>query len=236
VLDSAPDTPAPRVPCTRGARERDNEETERRRSPEPAATDPLNRLALAAQQGDRESLEALSRRLHPRLTRVALALGTPPDDVPDVVQETLLTAWKNLHLFDSARGSLMGWILPGLRGRVLNRARGHGRRSRLARALERWLTGRRQRIVPDQEAVEARLTLAKLVGGLTPRQREVVAFYELEGLSARETGRLLGISAAGVRSIARQAVQRLKSEARRLRDAPSESKRPTGPDAPGGER
>ena len=61
-------------------------------------------------------------------------------------------------------------------------------------------------------AVEARLTLRRLLDRLTRRQREVIALYEIDGLSAEEVAGILGISAAGVRSLARDARRRLSEE------------------------
>ena len=96
--------------------------------------------------------------------------------------------------------------------RARNRGRGLARRRRLLEAV-RVVT---RRASPAGVAgVEARLTLERLVGALTERQREVVALYEIAGLRAEEAAELLGVSAAGVRSMARDARRKLAAEASR---------------------
>lgn len=179
-------------------------------------TPSLGALAVAARDGDASAAEQLCDIARPRLTRIALAFGAPPDEVPDLVQEVLLAGWRNLGQFDRRKGTFIAWLVPGLRGRVHNQIRSRGRWNRALeklKLLRNWQAGQKRMA---QDAVEARLTVRKLLQVLTERQREVVALYEIEGLSARETGRVLGMSEAGVRSIARDARNRLRHEARCL--------------------
>lgn len=168
------------------------------------------RLALQARAGDRGAQEAMLEQARPRLVRMALAFGAPPDDVPDLVQEVLLGAWRNFDALDPDKGTFLSWVARGLHGRVANLRRGHGRRSHF---FDRW----RQESEGDSEqphgAVEARLTLAKLVDCLSPRQRDVIALYELGGLSGKETAQVLGIRESAVRSIARDARKALTRSA-----------------------
>lgn len=175
----------------------------------------LEDLAEAAQKGDLAAADRLCEVAQVRLTRLALAFGVPPDEVPDLVQEVLEAGWRNLLLFDRGRGSFIAWLVPGLRGRMRNRLRAASRFQRCKERFEQQLQ-RHTRWRREQESAEARLLLARLLRGLTARQREVVALYELEELSAREVAGLLGLSEAGVRSIARDARKRLLQEAQRL--------------------
>lgn len=164
----------------------------------------------AAREGDEAAADRLYSEVRPGLLRTALALGVDPDRAADLVQETLWSAHRNLHRFDPAKASFPGWLGMILVRRVRNRWRGLARRKRLLDAL-RWV---RPTVSPaGPEAVEARLTLRRLLEGLTPRQREVVALYEIAGLGADEVARLMGISPAGVRSLARDARLRLSKEA-----------------------
>lgn len=176
----------------------------------------LEDLAAAAQAGDGAAADALYRGAHARLTRIALALGASPDDTPDLVQEALLAGWRHLERFDPRQGSFVGWLVPGLKGRLLNRRRGVGRKLGFLERFGRAQPSPEGAAQQTRDALEARLTVSKLLAGLTDRQREVVALYELGGLSARETASLLGIGESGVRSIARDARRRLHDEARRL--------------------
>lgn len=160
------------------------------------------RLALQARAGDRRAQEAMLELARPRLVRMALAFGAPPDDVPDLVQEVLIGAWRNFEALDPDKGSFLSWVARGLHGRVANLRRGHGRRTHF---FDRWRHESEDGSEEPHSAVDARLTLAKLVGSLSPRQRDIVALYELGGLSGKETANVLGIRESAVRSIARDA-------------------------------
>lgn len=172
----------------------------------------LAQWATAARHGDRDAADRLLAAARPRLTRMALAFGAAPDDVPDLVQDVLIVAWRRLEDFDPARGSFIAWLAGGLHGRVANLRRGAGRLGLFLDRLRDAVQATPQEERP-QEKVDARMTLDRLLQSLAPRQRDVVALYELGGLSGKETARVLGIGEAAVRSIARDARQALKAAA-----------------------
>lgn len=153
-----------------------------------------------------EDVAAGLERLRPRLLRLALALRTLPEDAEDAVQETLLAAHRSRSSFDPATGTLETWTAAILVRRLRNRKRAWLRRIRFLSTFGREP---KAQAAPGSEAVEARLTLARLLAALTPRQREVVALYEIAEWSADETARVLGMTPAGVRSVARDARRRL---------------------------
>jgi len=171
--------------------------------------DPLAALVDAARGGDADATDRLYSSVRPRLLRIALALGVDPDDAADLVQETLWSAHRNLGRFDAGRASFEGWLGTILVRRARNRWRAlaRGRRLLTAFAASAWTSSE-----APSRAVEARLTLARLLDRLSRRQREVIALYEIDGLSAEEVAGILGISAAGVRSMARDARRRLAEE------------------------
>ena len=171
--------------------------------------DPLAALVDAARGGDEAATSRLYAHVRPRLLRIALALGVDPDGAADLVQETLWSAHKNLARFDAARASFEGWLGTILVRRTRNRWRSVARGRRLLKA---FAASARTSIEPGAHAVEAKLTLHRLLEPLTQRQREVVALYEIDGLSADEVAGILGISPAGVRSMARDARRRLAAE------------------------
>jgi RNA polymerase sigma factor (sigma-70 family) len=153
--------------------------------------------------------------LRPKLIRIALALGIDPEDAKDLAQESLLSAHRNLERFDASKGSFEGWMSVILVRRARSWQRSANRRWKMLNAFR---ASAPKKASATSGAVEARLTLQRLLRELTPRQREVVALYEIGGLSAAEAGEHLDMTAAGVRSIARDARQRLTACARRVGD------------------
>jgi len=174
----------------------------------------LARLALAARASRGAEEERLWQAARPRLVRIALALGVPAADVPDLVQDALFAAHRALRRFDPGAGSFEGWIGTIIVRRAQNLARSRRRRRRFLDALRTIGLPVAPRSAPALDRLEARLVIERLLGCLSVSQREVVALYEFGEMDAAEAARVLGISAAGVRSIARDARRRLAEEAR----------------------
>jgi RNA polymerase sigma-70 factor (ECF subfamily) len=164
---------------------------------------------------DAQATDRLFAEARPRLIRVALSLGVDPDAAADLVQESLLSAHRNFHRFDPGKGSFEGWTSVILLRRARNLQRSRRRRWRMLRAVR---AGASDNPGTAAGAVEARITLQRLLRELTDRQREVIALYEITGLSAAETAVLLDLTPAGVRSIARDARRRLTEFAGRKDD------------------
>ena len=172
----------------------------------------LERDARLALGGDAEATERLWTECRSFLTRIGLALGVRVEDLPDVIQDTLWSAHENLAAFDPKKGRFEAWL-----GTIfVRRARNQHRRESRFRALLTRFTATRGAgaTLPDQESQDSRWTLARLLEALTERERRVIALYEIAGLSADECARILGVSAAGVRSLARHARNKLSRAAK----------------------
>jgi len=170
----------------------------------------LDAVARAAQAGDGDARNALCIILLFYLGRIAIGMGIVPGDVPDLVQDTLVATHLNLDSFDPGRGSVRAWVTMILTHLRLNLLR---RRARRTRTLDEFAGARgrmpaRRRIGWRGDPPGGGDILAMLAG-LSRRQRQVVTIYAIGGFTARETGRLLGLTESGVRSIARDARTRL---------------------------
>jgi RNA polymerase sigma-70 factor (ECF subfamily) len=174
----------------------------------------LGRLALAARAGRGAEEERLWQAAYPRLVRIALALGVPAGDVPDLVQDALFAAHRALRRFDPGAGSFEAWLGTILIRRARNLARSRRRRRVFLDALRAIGLPVAPRSPQALERLEARLVVERLIGCLSVSQRDVVALYEIGEMDAAESARILGLTPAGVRSIARDARRRLAEEAR----------------------
>jgi RNA polymerase sigma-70 factor (TIGR02960 family) len=147
-------------------------------------------------------------------------------DAEDLVQETLLAAWRGLDRFEG-RASLRSWLYTIATNRCLNALRDRGRRlpeslqppaeapappepSRMREpiwlepypdALLEGIVDRPQEPHARYEAREA-IGLAFVAGlqRLPPRQRAVLVLRDVLGFRAREVAEMLGASEASVTS------------------------------------
>ena len=131
-------------------------------------------------------LRAFLRR---RLTRI-------PDEVEDLVQETLLAVHNQRHTYLPAQ-PLTAWLHAIAKYKLIDfLRRGRARRDQFHDTLDD---------VPellataDGEASEARRDLAKLLETLPPRQGLPIVRVKLQGLSVAETAVELGMSESAVK-------------------------------------
>jgi RNA polymerase sigma-70 factor (ECF subfamily) len=116
-----------------------------------------------------------------------------PHDAEDALQEALLRGWRSLHQFEG-RGSMRAWLYRIATNASLDQLR---RRPEPAVAVEP------EDGVETEDHFERRESGRRLIaaaGQLPPRQGAVFVLRDVFGLSARETGDLLGTTVASVNS------------------------------------
>lgn len=139
-------------------------------------------------------------------------LARMPDDVEDLVQETLLAVHNQRHTFDAAQ-PLTAWVHAIARYKLVDFLRRRSRRDLLTEPLDDELEVLSS---AEADAAEARRDLARLLEALPERQRMPIVYVKVQGLSVIEAARLTGMSASAVKV----AVHRgLKALAAKIRDA-----------------
>ncbi len=147
------------------------------------------------------------------LYRVALSLTGQPADAEDLVQDTLIRAYRAIDRFDGAHPR--AWLLTILRHTHLNRLR--VRRPDLLRdgeSIERTMSGA-GRAAPSAEDVIVSETFEAVVvdalASLPDKHRSVVTLVDVEGLSYQEAADLLGIPRGTVMSRLHRARVRIRA-------------------------
>ncbi|MFI9360933.1 sigma-70 family RNA polymerase sigma factor [Kitasatospora sp. NPDC053057] len=114
----------------------------------------------------------------------------------DVVQETLVRAWRNIHRLDPQADSLRPWLVTVARRIVIDDHRS-------ARARPREVDAEALEQLPAEDDIERALrmmTVADALADLSPAHREVIVETYLKGRTAKEAAAELGIPAGTVRS------------------------------------
>lgn len=166
----------------------------------------LKRLWLSAQSGDedayRNALELMALRLRGYLRRRMQAW---PDDVEDVVQETLLALHLQRSTYDPTL-PVSAWMIAIARHKLIDLWRKRGRRGLLDESLDdvddMFLVA-----VPD--AREAQRDLEKLMKKLPEAQRQAIFLTKVEGLSVAEASRRTGSSPSAIKVQVHRGLKRL---------------------------
>jgi RNA polymerase sigma-70 factor (ECF subfamily) len=125
----------------------------------------------------------------------------------DVVQETLLRAWRHPEVLVNGQGSVRGWLLTVARNIVVDRAR-----ARSARPTEVAEQPAKPPIATDRpEDVVEGLAVLSAVEQLSAEHRNVLVELYWRGTSVAEAAQRLGVPPGTVKSRAHYALQSLRT-------------------------
>lgn len=173
----------------------------------------LHALFLQGLDGDQQAyrrfLQATAAHLRAFLRR---RLSSWPDEVEDLVQESLLAIHNQRLSYDTAV-PLTAWMHAIARYKLIDWFRRHARQGSLHDPLDE---ADGLFASAEEDAGDARRDVLTLLATLPDKQREAIIYTKLDGLSVREAAAALQMSEAAVKV----AVHRgLKSLAASMKDA-----------------
>jgi RNA polymerase sigma-70 factor (ECF subfamily) len=167
-----------------------------RRDRSHATEDRLRDLLVRGLAGDHGAYHAFLKDLSAHLRAfLRVRLSGLPDEVEDLLQETLLAVHNQRHTYDPGQ-PLTAWVHAIAKYKLVDMLRRRARRDLLNDPLDEELDVLAR---SDAENAAARLDLAKLLERLPDRQRVPIVHMKLEGLSVVETARITGMSESAVK-------------------------------------
>jgi RNA polymerase sigma-70 factor (TIGR02960 family) len=176
-----------------------------------------------ARAGDEQAFRELTDRFRGELQLHCYRILGSLHDAEDLVQETLLAAWRGLETFES-RASVRTWLYRIATNHCLNALRTRSRRPREVPAIDAPEPTRRVEPVwlepyPDDPAAsyEAResVELAYILAlqGLPPRQRAALVLRDVLGFRTAEVAEMLGMGELSVKGALQRARAALRAPA-----------------------
>lgn len=155
--------------------------------------------------------EALVRALHNEHGRALLAYATRLTGdraaAEDVVQETLIRAWRNPDVLVNGKGSVRGWLLTVTRNIVTDRAR-----ARQARPKEVEETPATTPVARDHaDQVVDSVVVLEAMERLSNDHRDVLVEVYFHGRSVGEAAKVLGVPPGTVKSRSYYALRALRN-------------------------
>lgn len=166
-------------------------------------------------QGDAKAIEELLKRHETRVYRFGLRMCGNEDDARDVLQETLLAAFKNLPTF-RGDSQISTWLYQIARSFCIKQRR---RREGEPTAHESVEAPEVRKLAVDEPHGDSK-THAKEVGQLIQAaintlqadHREALVLRDVEGLSAEEAADVVGIEVGALKSRLHRARLALKQQ------------------------
>ena len=159
-------------------------------------------LALRAQDGDPDAFDVLIDRHQGRLFRIAYLVLGDRQDSEDVVQETLLTGWKRLHLLEDP-DAVRAWLAQICTRRATDIARRRARRATDAHRpqdLHRHRDPRSRADPAHASEVNAQMrALAQVLATMDPDLRACWTLREIDDMSYRQVAAALDVTESTAR-------------------------------------
>ena len=175
----------------------------------------LRAALLLALRGDNGAYAAFLTRSGAHLrSYFRRRLSASPNDVEDLVQETLLAVHNRRHTFEPA-ARLMPWLYAIARYKLIDLLRAQSPR----RAVEIPLDddGMHDLLHADASPSESQRDLAKLLDGLPDRYRLPIVLVKVEGRSVAEAARATGMSEPAVKVGIHRGLKKLAAMATKRR-------------------
>lgn len=143
-----------------------------------------------------ERLSQLFDLHHERLYRLARRMSGDSEDARDLVQEAFVRLARQSGPLPATESHAEGWLVKT----IVRLCKDRDRRLRVRRRhqLEAAPPESRPAGTPETRAV-ARVAVQKALARLSPRRRAVIVLHELDGRTAAEIARLLGLTPVTVR-------------------------------------
>ncbi|EXG81497.1 RNA polymerase sigma factor, sigma-70 family [Cryptosporangium arvum DSM 44712] len=144
--------------------------------------------------------EALIRSLFAEHGRALLAYVTRLTEdrslAEDIVQETILRAWRNPDVMVNGKGSVRGWLLTVARNIVIDQSR-----ARAARPTEVPEVPYKPPVARDHaDNVVNQMVVMEALEQLPPEHRDVLVQIYLKGRTIKEAAEALGVPVGTVKS------------------------------------
>ncbi|MBK7050807.1 MAG: sigma-70 family RNA polymerase sigma factor [Rhodoferax sp.] len=158
--------------------------------------DRLRAMLMQGLAGDAKAYQAFLKDMSAHLRAFfKRRLTSLPDEIEDLVQETLLALHNQRHTYQSSQ-PLTAWVHAIARYKLIDLFRARGVREALTDPLDDEL---QVFAASDTDAFEARRDLGHLMAQLPEHQRLPILHMKLEGLSVIETAAATGMSESAVK-------------------------------------
>jgi RNA polymerase sigma-70 factor (ECF subfamily) len=142
-----------------------------------------------AQEGDLGAFDIMASLIRSGLHRVAVEVLNDPSFAEDLVQETLLAAYKNLDQLDDP-ALFQPWIMAILRRRAWRWNQETRPQPQELNELDRLLMRRSRELARGHEA---RQDVQAIIDSLRPEDQDLIHMVAVEGMSAQEMSDATGL-------------------------------------------
>ncbi len=171
----------------------------------------LEELVTAASRGDERAFAELYDQTSPRVYGMVLRVIRDPAQAAEVTQDIYLEVWRQSARFDARKGGVLPWLLMIAHRRAVDRVR--SAQSSMVRDDKYALLHEERPFDSVSEQVHTSLEaqrVRKVLGELTPAQREAVTLAYFGGYTHTEVAELLKVPLGTAKTRIRDGLIRMR--------------------------
>jgi len=130
------------------------------------------------------------------------------EDAEDLLQDVFMSVYEHCAEFDASRCNEQAWLYIIAKRKIVSYYRAN-RQEQSLDDMEDWQIPGQDSMAQAANVMAARQAVARGLGVLDERSKQVIVLRYFEGLSADEVGERLGISAGNVRTIQSRALDKM---------------------------
>ena len=173
-------------------------------NPEPPS---VHSIEKAFARGEEQALRAAYKQ-HGNLIYTYCRRTLDEDRANDVTQEVFISAWRSRHLFDPAKGTLVGWLFSITRNRIIDNVRAERRHSERRVNLDTTELPTESEI----DTIGNKLMIADALRSLPDRARQVIMLHYFDDLTQGQIAERMSIPLGTVKSILRRGLLQIRRQ------------------------
>ncbi len=177
---------------------------------EPTQAEIWSALAGKAQKGDKAAYNKLLSEIHPFIKRTVIGTLANPDWADDLTQEIMLSIHKALKTYDPER-SFKPWMMAIVYFRRTDFLRSYyNKRGNVTSSFDE-LSFEKEFVTNPTHAGEYK-DIEKALNSLSDKQRQVFVKMRIEGYTAKEVAKEMGMSVSAVKVSAHRTLKKVKEQ------------------------
>jgi RNA polymerase sigma-70 factor, ECF subfamily len=169
-------------------------------------------LVQSIAAGEQQALHALYQRAYRIVFTLSLRITDSRETAEEVTVDVFHDIWRRASTYDSANGTVLGWIMNQARSRAIDRSRFEHRKKRISPQSEQASS---EALIDDSsdtvELAEQRRLLSDALPVLSPDEREAIEIAFFSGLTYSEVARQLQQPVGTVKTRIRTGLSKLRA-------------------------
>lgn len=170
----------------------------------------MEEIILKAKKGDKEAFTQAILQIKTSLYKIAKTKTTNEEDIQDIMQETMISAYKNIHKLKEP-SKFKYWIIKIL---INNCNKYYKKRAKDSTIYENYdieFYKENIKYSKDQQMIENTLDFYEMIKYLKYEERIVIVLYYSEKYTTKEIGKILGINENTIKTRLSRAKEKIKN-------------------------